>query len=296
MVMCGGAIAEELMIKVGRVAGGCAALVLLAASPGSGRADAEAQDLVLAYDVSVYGVHAMRWEVTLTRDAQSYASEFRARASGLASLLSDLEINARTGGRQRDGRLQPRSYTSRYKDEGETRTVLIAYGADGPIMTRARPPASEEDRETVPKDALAGALDPLAGAYALLREVAKSGICEGEVPIFDGRRLFQLSLQSAAEADAEDAADSASGAAAAAKAMRCRAELDKVAGFKPKERRDKRFPDEIMIELAPAGPDGTVLPVRLTMEHRAGPISITLADVRVQAEAADATRVDASAQ
>lgn len=273
------------MIQVGQLAVLCAGLILLALSPVAGRAAAPtAPELTLTYDVSVYGVRAMRWEVTLSRGADDYATQFQASASGLPSLISDVAIHARAGGRQSDGRIRPRSYASRYLEGDDARSVLIAYGPKGPIMTQARPPAQEDDREAVPQEALAGALDPLAGSYALLREVAEAGTCEGEVAIFDGRRLFQLSLRAAADAD--------TGGSEAAETMQCRATLDKVAGFKPRERRDNRFPDELLIELAPVGPDDDLLPVRITAEHHVGPVSITLADARVEAETAGAPRVD----
>lgn len=267
------------MIQVGKLAVLCAAVVVLALSSGAGQAAPRAQALALTYDVSVYGVRAMRWEVTLARDDDGYATQFRARASGLPSLVSDLSIHARAGGRQSDGGLRPRSYASRLLDGSDTRSVLIAYGAHGPVMTRAEPPAREDEREVVPEDALTGALDPLAGAHALLREVAGTGVCEGEVAIFDGRRLFHASLEAVAGQPREDA-------------MQCRVTLDKVAGFKAKERRDNRFPDELLVELAPAGPDGELLPVRITADHHVGPVIITLADARAASEAVAVRRND----
>lgn len=284
------------MIQLRQLAAQCASLMVLVLSSAAGHATAAATpELVLTYDVDVYGVRAMRWQVELTRGAGDYSTQFRGTVSGLPSIVSDLAIHARAGGRQSDGRLRPRSYTSRLLDGGDTRSVLIAYGPDGPIMTQARPPAEEDDREVVPRDALAGTLDPLAGSYALLREVSDTGTCEGEVAIFDGRRLFRVSLRPAGSADLGGAAADASRDPSATETMQCRATLDKVAGFRPKERRDNRFPGELLIELAPVGPEGDLLPVRLSAEHRVGPVTIRLTDVRVASEMAGAPATDAVA-
>lgn len=280
-----------------QLAAGLASSMVLALGVAAGDVAASPEEpaLALTYDVNVYSFRAMRWQVELTRDAGAYATRFQAHVSGLPSLASDLAIHARAGGRQSDGRLRPRSYTSRLLDGDDTRSVLIAYGPDGPVMTDARPPAEEDDREAVPTDALAGTLDPLAGSYALLREVSDSGTCEGEVAMFDGRRLFRVLLRPAGDAEPGDTAASAAPDASDGETVHCRATLDKVAGFTAKERRDNRFPDELLIELAPVGPEGDLLPVRLSTEHRVGPVTITLSDARVDAEMTGAPGADALA-
>ncbi len=230
--------------------------------------------LELTYDVYVYGLYAMRWQVARAQDGSLYELGFQAHPDGPASLFSRVHIQAQAVGRTGDTQIVPQSYHSRYTKRA-MRQVRITYGSEGRSLTAsADPSANEEERPEVPAEAIADAIDPLNGAYALLQDIADTGTCDGAMRMFDGRRLFAVALRT----DVAAAEEGIAGKDYAT--LRCRMELKRIAGFKPKELRKKRFPDSIAIEFAPIGPGGTYLPARMSVQHRVGPVRIELAEVR----------------
>jgi len=89
----------------------------------------------------------------------------------------------------------PRLFEQRGVFRGKERSVEIAY-RDGRIAELAVAPVGGDDneREPVPLDDVAGALDPLTGIVALLLRLEAGGSCDGRYDGFDGRRRFTMEL------------------------------------------------------------------------------------------------------
>ena len=89
--------------------------------------------------------------------------------------------------------MRPINYEQLGTFRGKQRVVRIDY-RDGRVADVELVPvaADDGDREAVPPEAMVGALDPAAMMYAVINRVSAGASCTGVVPIFDGRRRFDL--------------------------------------------------------------------------------------------------------
>ena len=173
-----------------------ALLALTAAPPPPARAD----DAVLArYDVRVRGLNVMRVEALFDLSGPRYRVQTRVRPVGVGAAFSGggEQVSA-TEGSWRGADPQPSRHSSEGQWRGGRRALLLDYapavaaaatggGAGAPLLRVLEPPL-EPEREPVPEPLKRGTVDGLSAVAKLLRAVEQTGRCEGEAPVFDGRR------------------------------------------------------------------------------------------------------------
>jgi Protein of unknown function (DUF3108) len=174
-----------------------ALLALPAAAP-----PARADDAVLArYDVRVRGLDVMRVEALFDLSGPRYRVQTRVRPVGVGAAFSgNGEQVSATEGTWRGADPQPRRHSSEGQWRGGRRALLLDYatplGAEagngaavgGAPLLRVLEPPLEPEREPVPEALRRGTVDGLSAVAKLLRAVERTGRCEGEAPVFDGRR------------------------------------------------------------------------------------------------------------
>jgi hypothetical protein len=138
---------------------------------------------------------SVSYDVYISLDAGSYDLSARLRTRGLMSTLFPWEQANRVAGTTTAPFPAPLRFEQRGVFRGKERSVEIAY-RDGRIAGLAVAPvgADDNDREPVPIDDVAGALDPLTGIVALLLRLEAGGSCDGRYDGFDGRRRFTMEL------------------------------------------------------------------------------------------------------
>ena len=115
-------------------------------------------------------------------------------------------------------------------------------------------------------------MDPISAMLNLVHAVARDGRCAGRVPVFDGRRRFDLAARDLGEQDLVR-----SGVASfEGLARRCRVTFEPVTGFWRDERWEQPKTSEIEIFLATVVPGGPPVPVRLEAENAFGAVRIHL--------------------
>jgi hypothetical protein len=172
----------------------CFAAALALAMPGPAQADSR---LEARYGASVAGLNVGRTDVVIVVGAAEYTSAASGRASGLLRTLLSGEGTLSTRGAVADNRLVPASFSAKTVGDDETSAVTITLeGGDAKDVTAE---TSDPDAERVPLTAehRKGVVDPLS---ALLVPVGGTGAvvaaeaCQRTLPIFDGRRRFDLTL------------------------------------------------------------------------------------------------------
>ena len=95
-----------------------------------------------------------------------------------------------------DGKVSPDHYLSTATWGTHKRLSGLDFAEDGTLKQGVEPPKPEEGREPVPPEMLKGALDPVSAVTAMLG-AAKAGSpgCAATVPVFDGRRRFDISAE-----------------------------------------------------------------------------------------------------
>jgi hypothetical protein len=195
-----GASAKDFLMlpdiaKLRLAAWSAAVLALAVATPGgAARADSR---LEAHYSVSVAGLTVGKTDVAVVIGGSEYTSTASGRASGLLRTLVTGEGTLGTRGAVLDNRLMPANFSARTVGDDETSAVTMTLeGGDAKDITAE---TSDPDAERVPLTAehRKGIVDPLS---ALLVQVGGTGVvaaaeaCQRTLPIFDGRRRFDLTL------------------------------------------------------------------------------------------------------
>jgi hypothetical protein len=173
-----------------------ATALLLAAVAAAPAAQAQGR-LEAQYAISVAGIAigTASWTVDIGRDF--YAASASGRASGIASALVDGEGAVTARGAVRDGRLVPALFAAsivRDNDKSDARMVLDN-GDVKELVAKAKD--AEPDRIPVTAAHRHGVVDPIS---AMLIPVAGGtgaagkDACRRTLPIFDGRRRYDLQL------------------------------------------------------------------------------------------------------
>ncbi len=161
-------------------------------APQAARAEGK---LEARYTISFAGIPIGKgqWSAEIGNDA--YVMSAGGGASGLITALLDGEGTITARGAMRNGQLAPASFTSSIARDGEKNELQMTL--DGGRVKDVVPASAPEEKDRVPvTDAhRAGILDPLsaivipAGAEGLAPQA-----CQRTLPIFDGRRRFDLKL------------------------------------------------------------------------------------------------------
>jgi hypothetical protein len=166
------------------------ALVVSGAAPAVAQAQFDAR-----YTLSMAGlpIGKLTWKTQL--GTSDYATQATGRVSGFLSLLVSGEGNVAVKGQVRDGRPQPASFTSAVVREDEKVNVQFALDGSRVRDLRVDEPPLEADRVPIADAHKTGVTDPLS-AFLIpgpADPMAREG-CERTLPMFDGRRRYDLTL------------------------------------------------------------------------------------------------------
>lgn len=193
--------------------------------------------LQLAYRVYFSGIHAANLgvgvefdpavcdddAVALDRHATAYAVQARLKTTGLARVMR-WKVAAYSRGTLVAGEVVP--VRAGYRNERWTRKRLVELGFDQgtPKLVRMKP----RKKPRVSPSRLRGALDPAGAFLAMISRFDAGQGCGLRIPIFDGRRLYEL----VGEADGAGRLLASRYSPFAGPTVNCRLRLEKRAGFK----------------------------------------------------------------
>lgn len=186
--------------------------------------------------------------------------------NGPLDWLFDWKGSARTEGLLDNGVLLPLRHRQQGVWKGEQRTAELRYGTDRSVVHVVAPPPDPEEVTDVPAQSIPGTMDPFTAALAALKQFAETGECRGTLPIFDGRRRYDMLLEDAGQTVLQsdrpwDYAGLAHG---------CRLTSRRIGGFYKdnEEAKDYRASNRLvwLAELAP----GTWRPVRIEVDAPIG--------------------------
>lgn len=277
----------------------CSAGILLATGAAQ-RADADTMPVVAGYDVFAGGIHVLTSVLEVTLHDRSYNARLGAELAGMPSWFVEWGAEIRSGGAIQSGELDPARYVLDRVRRGESQRTMLDFGRDGEIGVTFDPERNDSDA-LVPVELLAQSLDPLSGLISVINTVTGGGGCTATVPVFDGRRRYDLVVTDLGMDEVRPSRKSAF----AGQARRCRMELEPVAGaFKNDDDDDDDFwstrpKDEprrrLDIWLAEPIAGGPILPVRMVGRSSIGAVVIHMRDVHISVSTADAELPDGCA-
>ncbi|MGE0715296.1 MAG: DUF3108 domain-containing protein [Alphaproteobacteria bacterium] len=170
----------------------CPALLAGAVLHASCAVAAGPETIDLAYDVSVAGVPALglRLEVDVRPDRYQIASVMETR--GFIGLLFPWTMQSEVRGVVVGDVLRPVDYRFSSVLYGTERTARLRFAPDGSVTTETNHVSGDEDRAPVPPEMRRGSVDVLTGILRVTRRLDRTGLCTTTVPVFDGRRRYDL--------------------------------------------------------------------------------------------------------
>lgn len=251
-----------------RAACSAAVLALALATPGAARAETR---LAARYGASVAGLNVGKTDVAVVIGNAEYTSAASGRASGLLRRLVSGEGTLAARGALVDNRLVPASFSARMVGDDETSAVTMTLeGGDAKDVTTEtsdpgteRVPLTAEHRKGV-VDPLSALLVPVGGTGA----VVAADACRRTLPIFDGRRRFDLALSFRR-------IDQVKAKGYAGPAVVCAVAFKAIAGHRVGSALVKYLDGrEIELTLAPVGGTRLLAPFRLSIANMLGNILV----------------------
>ncbi|WP_225765309.1 DUF3108 domain-containing protein [Inquilinus sp. Marseille-Q2685] len=267
-----------------------ASAALLVAGPAAA-ADASAR---MTYDVYVGGLRMLEVSSGVSLAGDRYDVALSAHVVGIAATFSDWRSNVRSTGGLDGARGRPvRNVVERINGD-DARTTTISFLGGGRVDVEIVPSKKPKREQTIPPERLVHAVDPLSGVVAILQALhVGAEACKGQVPVFDGRRLYRADLTDGGTVMLQKAEQGMYGG----EAQRCTLSLTPMVGDfnfgderrdnKPTEyfQRSSRAPDQRVIDtwLASPGAGLPAVPVRIQSESPWGRVIVHLRAIQAGA-------------
>ncbi|MGE5537383.1 MAG: DUF3108 domain-containing protein [Gemmatimonas sp.] len=292
-----GAVAALVAIGLSAAAAQDTAMV---APPGAGYRLND-RTLVLTYDVYIGGLHAFRFDATVGVDDRSYEVALDGGTSGVIGRLFSWRASLRSDGAVASTQPVPAGLSAaRFESatawQGKPRRTSLTFTGDGRYDVALEPP---EDADSVREDGglpsilPPGTMDPVAASLAALSASARDGACARRLPVFDGKRYYELIVR---DGDGDNVVPPSHLSAFSGPALKCRIAMRRLAGFS--KRRYAQYWDDESSDLptiwsAALAPGMPLVPVRfLAPIHIAGNLgTMVIHIVHAELRAGAGTRV-----
>lgn len=254
---------------------GVLALAVICLAPSAPRADAPPTPARLAYQVYFGGLKAVALDADIGLSAQQYDVSLRVHTEGLIDWLLEWTARSASKGQVVDGALQPARHTAVSTVRGDRRATELTFHPDGTIDAVVDPPNDTDEREPVSPAEMRGALDPITAVLMAAHQVGASGSCAQRVPVFDGRRRYDLAFVDGGPATLKPSEYSSFSGAATL----CLFRYIRIAGYqKPGGRwgNPRDYDREYRVWLASIVPGLPPLPVRIEVEGTFGELIVHL--------------------
>lgn len=152
--------------------------------------------LKATYTISMTGVSIGQIVWLVDINDKRYVTSAHGKASGVLSMLVNGEGSVVTHGIIADDRLVPSYFTSRISDDEGNSDLRMTF-EDGAVKDVIGPPPPPANRIAVTEADRRGVSDPLTAMLMPVQaggDALASGNCARVLPIFDGRRRYNLAL------------------------------------------------------------------------------------------------------
>lgn len=219
---------------------------------------AEPVELRLTYDFYIAGLPIAKAKLVARIEDDFYSAETSGKTTGIAAIFFGSKVESSGGGlrlpaeRDEVDGLSPQVFEAYFKMKKKDMTLRIAYDGDAPGSVEAEPPFKKKKYEIDPREQR-GALDPISAIIAAYLPVKTMGeVCSRTIPVFDGRKRFDISFNHLLEEYVEDGKQF----------IECAGTYLRIGGFKKKHMTPERrsYPFKIRFRMAS---DGSPLPVRI---------------------------------
>ena len=145
-------------------------------------------DLGIEFDAASYDQDAAAFDL----DASAYAVRVRLKTTGVVKTLTRLKTTAYSHGTLVSGDIVPVRAGYSSKRWRKKRFVELGFDEGTPRIVRMKPRRKRGNSPAVSPVQLKGALDPAGALLAVLSRLDAGHGCKMRIPVFTGRRLYEL--------------------------------------------------------------------------------------------------------
>jgi hypothetical protein len=245
--------------------------LVLAALTVAGAAIAQDFSVELRYDVRYGPFRVLSMDLTSEVAGDRYHATSTLQTEGVIGRLFPWRARSESQGRRDGVSLHPAWHRAEGTYRSEHRTIEIEYQPDGGVRARVTPLPEQEGRDVVPEALQQETVDPLTASM-----LAAGAECRGTLPVFDGRRRYDLRLEELPTSTVP----ASRGAVYTGAAKRCRATVEARAGFWRDDPRERDAPTTLDFWIASPGDRVPTVPVYLELSGARGTLGAVLVDAR----------------
>jgi Protein of unknown function (DUF3108) len=164
--------------------------ILLAAAPASAFTNS-GERLELTFDVTA-GARVAEMTLAYSVTGDSYEIVSSQRSVGMLEWIVPWRSTTEVTGVFRGPDSVPLSFRSHGTFRGNPRKVELIFEDGKVVRSEIVPEARDDERDEVPLEMRAGALDPVSAILATIRKANEIGNCQARVPVFDGRQRYDI--------------------------------------------------------------------------------------------------------
>jgi len=230
----------------------------------------QAKTIDLKYRVFVGGLETGEVKMQINHGKDTYHVKSEIRSLGLVDVLIKFRSSSFSKGRVSNNIVSPLQHEAHNMWRGDPRSVVMKYNEKGPDMVEVAPLPEDDDRLPVKEEMKLATVDALSAALVTsLSAMSESNRCDKTVPIFDGRRRYNIHIK-----DEEDQA--VVGPVYSGDAWRCELRIERIAGHSSSPWMPQRDDESGDIWFARLAPAWTPIPVRFEADIGMGSVVIHL--------------------
>jgi len=205
-------------------------------SPPAGRV------MGLGYEVYLGGMHIFSMEVDMALRPDGYSVAAAGGTRGMIGWIYKWDIKVAAEGREEAGSIRPLLYESATDWQKNPRSTRLAFAGKGSYDVQRTPvePADPDDDTEMPSHLPENTVDPLSLAVAATRALAANGQCAQTLPVFDGKRRYDLTIKDLGEATIPPNRYSIYNGPA----TRCGFTMQRISGFNKKYSRSRQWDED----------------------------------------------------
>jgi len=144
------------------------------------------------YDIYVGGVHLVAAQIWFEEQGSLYHAVVKANTYGVWARFFPWNTVLDAHGRIIGDRFAPQEFYTRDEWNHKPKITKLHFDGAGDVAPEFDPPSHDENREEVTKEQRIGSLDPVTALLQMLAHVAVDSSCVIPVPVFDGKRRFDI--------------------------------------------------------------------------------------------------------
>ncbi len=178
------------------------------------------------YDIYVGGLHLVTAHIWFEEQGNVFHTIVRAQDLGLLARFLPWNTILESYGRIKGDHFEPKEFFTRDEWNHKPKITKLHFNAKGDITPEFIPPSGPENREEVTLEQRIGSLDPVTALLQMLAHVAVDNSCAIPVPVFDGKRRFDI----VGRDDGNDTLNEPDYEAYSGKARQCAADFKMISG------------------------------------------------------------------